>query len=1253
MKKTLKTLVVIIIVAQITFSLSWWNNNWKHRKQLDIYSENNQTQEQVFELKLNTQKLIEEEKLKQDCSDLRIVNQEKTLPLHITNCNTNKTNIYAEINITNHTPEGKTYLYYGYPRADSVSSEFSTGHEDEFEDGERNTHLWETQTKKWYNCRSFCYGESGDPSDDTATIEEKQNHIKIYTKAQTNIYGGEPEYSPRDHAKAVLNSKLPVMNNVTNEAYYYLEHNLGTGGDDSNAKSKVYLTDGSTTKRIYRRYLGCGDGMNWETATYKLQYNKSKDKITLYRSELGVGHNSMTEEGYKEINEWKTGLLQNDGNSEEKLESVRASRFNTSNLRLKFVSYSNALRNTGASYTRTGRSHIKLYFLRNRVKGIKVDKSFEQTFPYLEAQTSWINPIEQDTQDDYRVPIELENKGTFKTTNLTLKPISVEGNLSRNEIGTLEPKETTTLYLNQDIDTPKTTNIRLEADSEENNQILFLDDKVAYFNQTTNKMSLDLEITPNNTKRSLTLNKTLKFHSENTINIPNTTYRTSNPKKVACYSQGTELKIHQMREKGFSFRLGKINNEKKITCKYTLNPRYVGADIEEHREQKSKTVKPLSPVTTQEKIKTTNKVKEPLYKPIEKQMNFKYNYSANKDWNAKDPRSGETEIEPNETETIKIELEKDNVVTKQREKRKQDPEKKTKLNGTAYTVIPIKLNNTDTIKYSNVSWESTETQGWKPIKKQGTTNLEPQERKTIHLKQEKDNVLTYRIDLWELKEANLSLQTWNTTAIINNSDKINYTSVSAPGDCKDQLNCTTKPEVTLEPGENTVEIQAKGDRIEEKWITETKKPVRINQDISKTMKIKTKSRYTRNFTNLSLNYKEKPGWNCTIHRNKVKALNQQKTYNVSTCNGSDVIKLEKKHPIESKSPVTSNNQDIKVEIPIELNNTDSESTYNVEVPLKDLNISKINRTTQYTMEIKPNQTKETRIPFNVSVELKEKDIETNTFPGSKEHLTEISSDFSHHIKDISFIQDKEGDWKNILLYKCNYKDLSKCTTGNFSNWQRIDHTIKDNKIIREGDSLSKLLYVTSYDIEQSSEEDEGGSGSSGGTSGGGSGGFGGLNPALEVEEKDNETQKNQTTDTKLIEKELEIIKPVSKVNKSFKVKVRALNVENCIVKVDNSHWKQLKQDGDILTRKYSEIEEGRHELTVKCSSLEEKSLFRVLSGSKEPVNSTITTASVDRSSENFSLVYLLVSILIIGSSLFLYYFRNRVSLSWVRRRMED
>lgn len=1259
MKNTTKTLLVIIIVSQVAFSLSWWNNNWEHRRELTIHSENNQTQEEIFELNLNTKKLIEKGKLNQDCSDLRIVNQREPLSLHITNCNTNKTNIYAEINITNQTPEGKTHLYYGYPRAESTSTKFSIGHEDEFQDGEMNTHAWETETRKWYSCIHPCV-VSGDPSDDTTLIEEKQDHMKIYTKAQTNIYSGSMRQTPKDHAKATLKSKLPILNNVTDEAYYYLEHNLGTSGENSKGASKAYLTDGSTTEKIYKRYITEDAGMGWESAVYKLSYNKSKDTITLYRSELGLGHNSMAEEEYKNINKWKTGTLQNGGGYGEELSSVDASNLNKSNINIKFVSYSNAFRATGTSYTRKGKSHIQVYFLRNRVKGIKVNKSSEQTIPYLKARTSRINPTEEDFQGNYKIPIRIKNQGTFKATNLTLKPISVEGNLSRNKFKYLNPKETATVYLDQDINEPKTTKIRIEADSEENNQILFLDDEIAYFNQTTAPPTLNLSITSNNTEKTLKINKTLEFRSKNTLKIPNATYKAPEPQEVKCSSQGSQLEIHEVKENEFSFNLGTINGEKTVSCEYTLKPINANINVEEYREQDSDTpVEPLSPVNTQENIKTINKLNEPPYGSINKHLDFKYNYSANRDWEAKDPRSGEVEIKPNQTKTIQIELHKDNVITKNRKKRKQDPENTTEINGTAYTVIPIELNNTDSIKYHNVSWESTETHGWTAIKKDGTVNLESDEKKTIYLKQKKENVLTYKTDSWNIKSSNLSLQVWNTTAIINNTDEINYTSFSIPGTCRNQLNCTIKQENTLNPGKNKVEIQAEGDRIKNRWITKTLKPVRINQKTSKHMKMKTKSQYLFNFTNLSVQYKEEPQWNCTIHRNKVKALTQEKIYNISTCNGTNIIKMEEKYPARSKTPINLSTTKIQVNIPVKLNNTDPKSTYNVSIFSEDLNISRDNQTNQHTVEIKSNNTKETEVPFNVSVETEKESLDTGEFPKTQQDIVKISNAFSYHIKNLSFIQNKREDWKDISLYKCSGEKSLKCNTSNLSHWERVNYTIENGKIIRRGDSLSKIRYVTAYDVKESSEGD-GGSGSSGSSSGGGSGGFIGSSSSLQTEEKksnnetmENKTIKNETKDIGMTEKELKILEPVSEVNKSFKVKIRALNVKNCIIRIDASRWNQPIREGETLYRSYSNLKPGEHKLTVRCSSLEDSSIFTVSGHHENTTNSKIKTDSMVKSSTRSFELYLIVSLLFVALSISLYLFRNRFSLSWVRRRMGD
>ena len=114
-----------------SFTIEWWNNSWQYRRVLYVFNfvDKTLTDYQVL-FTTNTQVLIQQGKMKTDCSDIRFVAEDNQtlLPYYIeSGANTASTKIWIKIPSL---PAGsienpsyvKIYMYYGNPLATSASN---------------------------------------------------------------------------------------------------------------------------------------------------------------------------------------------------------------------------------------------------------------------------------------------------------------------------------------------------------------------------------------------------------------------------------------------------------------------------------------------------------------------------------------------------------------------------------------------------------------------------------------------------------------------------------------------------------------------------------------------------------------------------------------------------------------------------------------------------------------------------------------------------------------------------------------------------------------------------------------------------------------------------------------------------------------------------------------------------------------------------------------------------------------------------
>jgi len=114
-----------------SFTIEWWNANWRYRRVLYVFNfVNKKLNDYQVLFTTNTQVLIQQGKMKIDCSDVRFVAEDNrtVLPHFIeSGANTTKTKFWIKISTL---PAGsienpsyvKIYMYYGNPTATSASN---------------------------------------------------------------------------------------------------------------------------------------------------------------------------------------------------------------------------------------------------------------------------------------------------------------------------------------------------------------------------------------------------------------------------------------------------------------------------------------------------------------------------------------------------------------------------------------------------------------------------------------------------------------------------------------------------------------------------------------------------------------------------------------------------------------------------------------------------------------------------------------------------------------------------------------------------------------------------------------------------------------------------------------------------------------------------------------------------------------------------------------------------------------------------
>lgn len=115
-------LSVLLISASITSA--WWNSSFEYRTPINVTEESGQDlQNYQIELSVNTESIIENDKMENDCSDMRFANSsDNELDYWIQEgCNTTSTTVWVQMNNIQASEKEKIFMYHGNSEASENS----------------------------------------------------------------------------------------------------------------------------------------------------------------------------------------------------------------------------------------------------------------------------------------------------------------------------------------------------------------------------------------------------------------------------------------------------------------------------------------------------------------------------------------------------------------------------------------------------------------------------------------------------------------------------------------------------------------------------------------------------------------------------------------------------------------------------------------------------------------------------------------------------------------------------------------------------------------------------------------------------------------------------------------------------------------------------------------------------------------------------------------------------------------------------
>ncbi len=449
MHKTLfKATLFIMIITSVGVSLSWWNTNWQYRQPIQIQGNISDNTTLTAQLELDTKRLIQKQRLRNNCKDLRIVTKNETNPIKVRDCDEVKTTILTEIKTQNHkennnqtnksnnktTNQKNHYLYYGNPKATNKTHNLTTGYQNNFEtnifDGDV---LEKIEEQRCNGPSNLCALEDEYTFSKNNQLKEKNYHLK--SEAVQDF--------TRSSRQAITTSSLLIkeplfMKNQSRTVYISTGRKYWTYSyKNTNTRStySIYITDGDTDQLLFqekRHERGNSIERLFRNSIGRIRYDEEKQEIS-------YGYNWNIQE--EDLNNITMEELRNKGYTDEDREGnkwiTETHTVNTTNLTKLKIKVETQAVSSGYATGTTSKASVEtdIHFIKGE-KSTNNSLGPEEALPYYNAEVKSITPNKPIQLNTTKIPlsawINLENKGKTDQTNITI-PFKVT-NLNKSQI---------------------------------------------------------------------------------------------------------------------------------------------------------------------------------------------------------------------------------------------------------------------------------------------------------------------------------------------------------------------------------------------------------------------------------------------------------------------------------------------------------------------------------------------------------------------------------------------------------------------------------------------------------------------------------------------------------------------------------------------------------------------------------------------------------------------------------------------------
>lgn len=253
--------MAVFFIFCTSLSAAWWNQDYSYRKSVNLTEQAGQELvDHQVKIELDTSTLISEDKMQDDCSDLRFINSSDSGNLDHwieSGCDTGSTTVWVEVPELRAGEEKRIYLYYGNSDATSKSDGKSTFPVfDGFNDGAVSSQ-WTDYT-------------SGD------SLTESGGRLEI---TDGNIHSASEEVS---QPGTVVEARLKYTSSISGDHSGIMIADSGSmSGGNSNGNANILLISDDTSGTV-STWAGKGETTSYDICSGVTAFTASQGENYIY-----------------------------------------------------------------------------------------------------------------------------------------------------------------------------------------------------------------------------------------------------------------------------------------------------------------------------------------------------------------------------------------------------------------------------------------------------------------------------------------------------------------------------------------------------------------------------------------------------------------------------------------------------------------------------------------------------------------------------------------------------------------------------------------------------------------------------------------------------------------------------------------------------------------------------------------------------------------------------------------------------------